>query len=123
MILTQAEREFYDVWFREDCGYPAVYATPLIHSRGITYDHLMRMYAFYIETWKSIGEWPDGFPPMPENPEPPCPWPTREALEARLEELETGPFSHLTHKPTREWMLKKSASEIPGVSHAPHAQL
>ena len=28
-MLTTAEREFYDVWFREDCGFEATYATPL----------------------------------------------------------------------------------------------
>jgi hypothetical protein len=86
-MLTTAEREFYDVWFREDCGFEATYATPLSHERGITYDHYAKMYPFYVETWRRIGEWPDGFPPVPPNPTPPCPWASREEFEARLEEL------------------------------------
>jgi hypothetical protein len=72
-MLTTEEREFYDVWFREDCGYPVVYATPLAHSRGIGYNYFARIYPFYYETWQMIGQWPDGFRPIPDNPEPLCP--------------------------------------------------
>lgn len=86
-MLTTAEREFYDVWFREDCGFEANYATPLSQERGITYDHYARMYPYYIEAWRTIGEWPDGFPPVPPNPTPPCPWASKEEFEARLAEL------------------------------------
>jgi hypothetical protein len=67
-MLTAQEREFYDVWLREDCGYPARYATPLSYSRGITYDHYARMWPFYVQTWHTIREWLDGFPPIPPNP-------------------------------------------------------
>ena len=89
LMLTTAEREFYDVWFREDCGFEATYATPLSHKRGITYDHYARMYPFYVETWRTIGEWSDGLPPVPSNPTPPCPWASKEEFEARLAELES----------------------------------
>lgn len=88
-MLTTGEREFYDVWFREDCGHPATYAIPLSRERGITYDHYARMYPYYVATWRTLGEWPDGFPPIPANPTPQCPRATKEELEARLVELDS----------------------------------
>ena len=88
-MLTIAEREFYDVWFREDCGHKSTYATSLSHERGITYDHYAKLWPFYVATWRTIGEWPDGFPPIPLNPSPPCPWASRGEIEARISELES----------------------------------
>jgi hypothetical protein len=90
-MLTTEEREFYDVWFREDCGHTATYATPLAHSRGIGYNHFLELWPFYIETWKSIGgedPWHDAFPPVPENPTPPCPWASKEEMEIRILSLQ-----------------------------------
>lgn len=109
-MLTPEERAFYDVWFREDCEHRADYATPLAHSLGVGYNHFARMWPFYHETWKKLGlaEWDGGTPPLPDNPEPPCPWPSRETIEARLEQLETGPLSHLTYRAMRDYMLQNS---------------
>jgi hypothetical protein len=112
-MLTTEERLFYDVWFREDCGYDeAVYATPLAHSRGIGYGHFARMYPFYVKTWEEIGfDWPDGCPALPKDQTPPCPWSTKEAMETRLNELETGPYSSMTYKVMREYMLGDSTRQ------------
>jgi hypothetical protein len=111
-MLTTEEREFYDVWFNEDCSHLLGYATTVSRERGITYDHYSRMWPFYHETWQAIGlNWPDGFPPIPNNLEPPCPWPTKEDMEARLDELETGPLSHLTNQAMRDWMLRNSPQQ------------
>jgi hypothetical protein len=116
-MLTREEREFYDVWFMEDCEHTATYATPLAHSRGIDYNHFARMWPFYHETWKELGmeSWDGWAPPLPDNPEPPCPWPTREAMEARLDELETGPHSHLTYREMREYMLQDPRAHLTAV--------
>jgi hypothetical protein len=117
-MLTPAEREFYAVWFREDCEHTATYATPLIHSRGIGYNHFARMWPFYHETWKELGmmNWDGWTPPLPDNPEPACPWPSQEAMEARLDELETGPLSHLTYTEMREYMLRNPLSHRTAVT-------
>jgi hypothetical protein len=110
-MLTTQEREFMDLYVRASFMHDYdSYAMTLTKSLGITYDHFARMYPFYHETWKATGEWPDAFPPIPEDPEPPCPWPNKEAMEARLDELETGPLSHLTDRKMRDWMLRSPLS-------------
>jgi hypothetical protein len=111
MMLIEAEREFYDVWFNENCRQTAGYATLASRERGITYNHYARMYPFYYETWKTLGlDWSDGFPPLLKDPTPPCPWSSREAIETRLDELETGPFSHLSYQAMREYMRRRMES-------------
>ena len=36
-----------------------------------------------------LGEWPDDLPPVPDDPALPCPWESKEQLEARIAELES----------------------------------
>lgn len=121
--LTREEREFYDVWFREDCYRTGDYATKLSHSRGIGYNHYARMYPFYIETWKVLGMecWEEeAMAPLPENPEPPCPWTSWEEMEARLDELETGPLAHLTYTEMRDYMRQNPLPVVAAVTDEAH---
>jgi hypothetical protein len=79
-----------DLWLRE--GYTHDYeghAQTTSRERGITYDHYVELYPFYPEAWKPIGQRPDHIPPLPEDPQLPCPWESREKLEARLQELDS----------------------------------
>jgi hypothetical protein len=111
--LTDREREFMDLWVRASFMHDYdSYAMTTTKSLGITYNHFARMYPFYQETWKATGEWPDAFPPIPENPVPPCPWPSKEAMEVRLDQLETGPLSHLTYKEMRGYMLRNPPQAV-----------
>jgi hypothetical protein len=80
-MLTTEEREFYDVWFREECGYPATYATRLSDERGITYDHFTRLEPAHMEYWGGAGHWGEPWPPLPDDPNLPCPWDSREHMK------------------------------------------
>lgn len=88
-MLTKHERQFMDLFLREgftqdDDGH----AHRSSRARGIVYDDFVRLYPFYEETWRVLGKWPDHLPPLPEDPDLPCPWPSKERLEARIAELE-----------------------------------
>jgi hypothetical protein len=109
-MLTISEREFMDLYVRAVYlhEYDA-YAKVTAESLGITYNHFARMDPFYLETWKQSGQdWPDAFPPIPENQNPPIPWATKEAFEVRLRELESGPYANLTNAKVKNQMLRES---------------
>ena len=121
-LLTPAEREFMDLYVRAVYmhDYDA-YAKRAAKALGITYDHFSRMDPFYLETWKTSGEeWPDAIPPIPENREPPISWPSLKAFEARLDELETGPYSHLTYREMRDYMRQKPLPALTAVMDEAH---
>jgi hypothetical protein len=89
-MLTEHERRFMDLYLRE--GFTHDYegrAHRDSWARGITYDHYVRLYPFYEEAWRTLGEWPDHLPPLPDDPDLPCPWDSREQLEARIAGLES----------------------------------
>jgi hypothetical protein len=88
-MLTDHERRFMDLYLRE--GFTHDYeghAHRASWVKGIGYDHYVRLYPFYKETWQHLGEWPDHLPPQPDDPKLPCPWESRDQLEARIAELE-----------------------------------
>ena len=88
-MLTVLEREFMDLYVRASFNHDYdSYAMVESRRRGITYDHYNKLYPVYHETWKAIGEWPDHLPPIQANPTPPCPWATKEELEARIQFLQ-----------------------------------
>ena len=89
-MLTECERQFMDLFLRE--GFRHEYeghAHRSAQARGIVYDHFVRLYPFYEETWRVLGEWPDELPPIPDDLALPCPWDSKERLEARITELES----------------------------------
>jgi hypothetical protein len=89
-MLTKEEREFMDLYVREEYTHDYYgYAQALTKGMGITYDHFARMYPFYVEAWKPLGGLQEVLPPLPDNPTPPCPWSSKEEMEARLVELES----------------------------------
>jgi hypothetical protein len=88
-MLTDHERRFMDLYLRE--GFLHDYdgrAHRASRAKGIVYDHYVRLYPFYQEAWRLLGEWPDHLPPVPDDPDLPCPWDSPEQLEARIAELE-----------------------------------
>jgi hypothetical protein len=93
-MLTLHERKFMDLWLREEYTHDYQgHAQTASRDRGITYDHYVKhyvkLYPFYQEAWKLIGQWPDHLPPLPDDPNLPCPWESQEKLEARLQELKS----------------------------------
>ena len=87
-MLTPHERQFMDLWLREEYTHDYEgHAQRASRDRGITYDQFVELYPFYQDAWKLIGQWPDHLPPLPEDPNLPCPWDSKEELEARLLEL------------------------------------
>jgi hypothetical protein len=89
-MLLEAERQFMDLFLRE--GFTHDYeghAHRASWAKGIVYDHYVKLYPFYEETWETLGEWPDDLPPLPDDPALPCPWDSKEQLEARIAELES----------------------------------
>ncbi len=89
-MLTECERQFMDLFLREGFGQDYEgHAHRAARARGIVYDHFVRLYPFYEDAWRMLGEWPDDRPPLPPDPNLPCPWTSREQLEARIAELET----------------------------------
>jgi hypothetical protein len=65
------------------------HAHRLSGDRGITYDHYTRLEPAYMAFWGGAGNWGEPWPPLPEDPNLPCPWASREELEARISELES----------------------------------
>lgn len=89
-MLTIEEREFMDLYVREEFLHDYQgYAQTLSRDRGILYDHYAKMWPSYMEAWNLRGGFPDHIPPLPANPTPPCPWASKEELEARIAELES----------------------------------
>jgi hypothetical protein len=89
-MLTEHERRFMDLYLRE--GFTHDYeghAHRASRAKGIVYDDYVRLYPSYEEAWRLLGEWPDHLPPLPDHPALPCPWDSREQLEARIAELES----------------------------------
>jgi hypothetical protein len=89
-MLSQAERQFMDLYLRE--GFTHDYeghAHRASRERGISYDHFVELYPYYQEAWKFVGEWADHLPPVPEDSRLPCPWDSKDQLETRLRELKT----------------------------------
>jgi hypothetical protein len=89
-MLTEHERQFMDLFLRE--GFTHDYdghAHQASWAKNIVYDDYVRLYPFYQEEWKLRGGWPDHLPPLPDDPHLPCPWDSREQLEARIAGLES----------------------------------
>jgi hypothetical protein len=89
-MLTEHERRFMDLYLRE--GFTQDYeghAHRASREKGIVYDHYVRLYPFYEEAWRCLGEWPDHLPPLPDDVSLPCPWDSKDHLEARIAELES----------------------------------
>jgi len=88
-MLTVAERQFMDLYVRE--GFTHDYnghANSISKAIGITYDHFATLWKYYKVAWETVGEWPDHLPPLPPDPNMPCPWETVTALETRIKELQ-----------------------------------
>lgn len=77
-----------DLYIRElNLGEYDGHAHRLSKERGITYDHYNQLHDTYMEFWGGAGNWGAPWPPLPENPNMPCPWDSREQVGARIEEL------------------------------------
>jgi hypothetical protein len=89
MLLTNNERQFMDLYIREmHLGHSQDGRAHLLsESRGITYDHYVQLESFYMEYWGGAGNWGGPQPPEPDDHNLPCPWSSREELEARIEHL------------------------------------
>jgi hypothetical protein len=90
MMLSEHERQFMDLFLRE--GFMHDYeghAHQASWAKGIVYDHYVKLYPFYEEAWRVLGEWPDHLPPIPDDPGLSCPWDSKEQVEARIAELES----------------------------------
>jgi hypothetical protein len=89
-MLTESERRFMDRYLRE--GFLHDYEGPAHQAswaKGIVYDDYVRLYPFYQEAWRLLGDWPDHLPPLPDDANMACPWGSREQLQARIAELES----------------------------------
>ncbi len=92
-LLTQ-ERQFMDLYIREmHLGQNTGHAHRLSNERGITYNHYTKLEPAYMEFWGGAGNWPEPWPPLPDDPKLPCPWESAEQLEARIAELESAVLS------------------------------
>ncbi len=88
MSLLPQERQFMDLYIREmHLGNYEGHAHRLSDERGINYEHFTQLEPFYMEYWGGAGNWGGPYPPLPENPNLPCPWDSREQMEARIAEL------------------------------------
>lgn len=64
-MLTTAEREFLDLYYRENFLHEDGQAHQMARERGITYDHCAAPWHPYKAARQSLGPWPDAFPPIP----------------------------------------------------------
>jgi hypothetical protein len=88
-MLTKSERLFLDLYYRESFLREDGHAHQEAAKRGITYDHCTALWLHYKEARAKDGSgpWAGPYPEIPENPNLPCPWLTKEAMESRIEEL------------------------------------
>ena len=90
MALLPQERRFMDLYIREmHLGQSDGHAHRLSAERGITYSHYLQLEPAYMEYWGGAGNWGAPYPPLPDDPHLPCPWDSKEELEARIAELES----------------------------------
>ncbi len=88
MPLHPRERQFMDLYIREmHLGQMEGHAHRLSEERGITYSHYLRLEPAYMEYWGGAGNWGGPYPPIPDDPDLPCPWDSRDQIEARIAEL------------------------------------
>ena len=87
-MLTQHERQFLDLYYREGFLLENGHAHQEAQKKGITYDHCAALWHSYKETRAADGSgpWDGPYPPLPNDLNLPCPWASKEALEARIKE-------------------------------------
>jgi hypothetical protein len=90
-MLTNQERLFLDLYYREGFLLEDGHAHQEAARRGITYDHCAALWHHYKEAraMDGSGPWDGPYPEVPNDPALPCPWESREQLEARIAELES----------------------------------
>lgn len=87
-LLTDNERQWMDLYIREmHLGQYDAHAHRLSEERGITYNHCNQLHDAYMAFWGGAGNWGAPEPPLPDDPNLPCPWDSREHIEARIAEL------------------------------------
>jgi hypothetical protein len=88
-MMTKQERLFLDLYYREDLLREDGHAHQEAAKRGITYDHCAALWNPYkgARAAEGLGPWEDTYPEIPEDSNLPCPWESREDLEARIKEL------------------------------------
>jgi hypothetical protein len=90
MSLLPQERQFMDLYIREmHLGQNDGHAHRVSAERGITYNHYLQLEAAYMEYWGGAGNWGGPYPPLPDDPNLPCPWASKEELEARIAHMES----------------------------------
>lgn len=85
---TRDERQFMDLYIREmHLGQYDGDAHRLSDERGITYDHHTPLEPAYMEYRGGAGNWGAPWPPLPDDPNLPCPWDSGEQIGARIADL------------------------------------
>lgn len=86
--LNRPEREFYGLWVGELFITYYGRATQLLANRGIQYNHMLLLWSSYHAAWDALGyAWCYHIPPLPLDPDLPCPWDSVEGLAIRAREL------------------------------------
>lgn len=88
-MLTKHERLFLDLFYREDFLLEDGHAHREAAKRGINYDHCAALWHPYKDARAADGSgpWSGPYPEIPDDPNLPCPWESREQVESRIKEL------------------------------------
>ncbi len=87
MTISGSEIRFMDLYIREmHLGRYDDHAHCLSDERGIPYDHDTRLEPADREYRGGTGHRGEPRPPLPDDPNPPCPWDSRTHIEARIAE-------------------------------------